>query len=86
MRGGGMSSSSRSQEAQLRLSNLLGKDLSTVRTNEADSLAMIGNAVTKFKDNIRQTNISIETEATQKLDKAALDYKQQIQNIDNNLT
>lgn len=86
MRGGGMSSSSRSQEAQLRLSNLLGKDLSSVRSNEADSLAMIGNALTKFKDSIRQTNVSIERESTQKLDKAAIDYKQQIQNIDNNLT
>lgn len=86
LRGSGMSSSSRSQEAQLRLNNLLGKDLSTVRTNEADSLAMIGNAVTKFKENLTQTNIGIERESTQKLDKAALDYNQQIKSIDANLT
>lgn len=86
MRGSGMSSSSRSQEAQLRLSNLMGKDLSTVSTNEADSLALIGNAVSKFKENIRTTNVGIEREATQKLDKAALDYNDQIRAIDNNLT
>lgn len=86
LRGSGMSSSSRSQEAALRLSNLLGKDLSTVRTNEADSLAMIGNALTKFKDSIAQTNVSIEREASGKIDKAGLDYNQQIKSIDNNLS
>lgn len=86
LRGSGMSSSSRSQEAQLRLNSLLGKDLSTVRTQEADSIALIGNAVTKFKENLNQTNVSIERESTQKLDKAALDYNQQIKSIDANLT
>jgi len=86
LRGSGMTASSRSQEAALRLNALLGKDLSQVRTNEADSLAMIGNALTKFKENITQTNISIEREATTKLDKAALDYNQQVKSIDANLT
>lgn len=86
LRGSGMGSSSRSQEAALRLSNLLGKDISQVRTNEADSLAMIGNALGAFRDGIRQTNTSIEREATGKLDKAALDYNQQIKAIDANLT
>lgn len=86
LRGSGMSSSSRSQEAALKLSNLLGKDLSTVRTNEADSLAMIGNALTRFKENVRQTNIGIEREADQKLSKAALDYDQQVKSINANLT
>lgn len=86
LRGSGMSSSSRSQEAALKLSNLLGKDLSTVRTNEADSLAMIGNALTRFQENVRQTNIGIEREADQKLSKAALDYDQQVKSINANLT
>lgn len=86
LRGSGMGSSSRSQEASLKLSNLLGKDMSTVRTNEADSLAMIGNALGAFRDGIRQTNVSIEREAGTKLDKAALDYNSQIKAIDANLT
>jgi len=86
LRGSGMGSSSRSQEAALKLNNLLGKDMSTVSTNEADSLAMIGNALGKFKENITQTNVSIEREAGTKLDKAALDYNQQVKSIDANLT
>ena len=86
LRGSGMGSSSRSQEAALKLNNLLGKDISTVGTNEADSLAMIGNALTKFKENITQTSVSIEREAGSKLDKAALDYNQQVKSIDANMT
>ena len=86
LRGSGMGSSSRSQEAALKLSNLLGKDISTVRTNEADSIALIGNAVGKFQESIRQTNIGIESEANTKLGQASLDYDKQIKAIDANLT
>ena len=42
MRGSGQGQSSRAQEATLRLNNLLGKDMSNITTNEADSLALIG--------------------------------------------
>ena len=85
MRGSGQGQSSRSQEATLRLNNLLGKDMSNITTNEADSLALIGNALTAFKTNILNTKNSIERETTQKQDKATLDYNQQIQTIDSNL-
>lgn len=85
MRGSGQGQSSRSQEATLRLNNLLGKDLSNITTNEADSLALIGNALTSFKTSILNTKNSIERETTQKTDKATLDYNQQIQTIDSNL-
>lgn len=86
LRGGGMGSSSRSQEAQLKLNNLLGKDLSTVTTNEADSLASIGNALSYFQKQSTLTNNQIETESKSKLDKAALDYDKQVKSIDANLT
>lgn len=86
LRGSGMGSSSRSQEAELKLTNLLGKDMSQVSTNEADSLAMIGNALTSFKEKTVQTQTSIEREASGKLDSAAVDYNNQIRAIDNNLT
>lgn len=85
LRGSGMSSSSRSQEAQLRLNNLLGKDLSTVSTNEADSLALIGNAITTLKQNSQSTRDSIEREATGKMNEAAMQYSEQIAQIDNNM-
>lgn len=86
MRGSGMGQSSRSQEAQLKLNNLLGKDLSSVTTNEADSLALIGNALGYFQKQINLTNNQIETESKSKLDKAALDYDKQVKSIDANLT
>lgn len=85
MRGSGQGQSSRAQEATLRLNNLLGKDMSNVTTNEADSLALIGNALTAFKTSTAQTKNQIETETKSKLDKAALDYNDQIKSIDNNL-
>jgi hypothetical protein len=47
---------------------------------------MIGNALTRFQENVRQTNIGIEREADQKLSKAALDYDQQVKSINANLT
>ena len=86
LRGSGMSSSSRSQEAALRLNQLLGKDMSTITTNEADSLAAIGNTLTYFQKQITLTKNSIETETKGKLDKAALDYDRQIKSIDANMT
>lgn len=85
MRGSGMGQSSRSQEAQLKLNNLMGKDLGSVSKNEADSLALIGQAITTLKQKALDTNNSIERETKSKLDKAALDYKDQITAIDNNL-
>lgn len=84
LRGTGVASSSRSQEAALRLNNLMGKDLSEVSTGEADSLAMIGNALTAFKSSVALTRNSIENETKSKLDKAALDYDTQIKAIDQN--
>lgn len=85
LRGTGVASSSRAQEATLRLNNLMGKDLSEVSTNEADALAQIGNALSAFKSQIVLTKNSIETETKSKLDKAALDYDDQIKAIDVNL-
>ncbi len=85
LRGAGLGQSSRSIEAQMKLNNLLGKDLGGVSTNEADSLAMIGNAVSALKERSSQSRVSIEREAQGKLDKAALDYKAQTDSIDANL-
>jgi len=85
MRGMGMSTSSRSLEAQMKLNNLLGKDLSQLSTNEADSLALIGNAIVNMKERTTLSKNSVETETKSKLDKAALDYKANIDNIDANL-
>lgn len=83
MRGtGGMANSSRSQEAQLKLNNLLGKDLSTVTTNEADSIAAIGKAVVSLKDKTIDAKNSVETSTKQQVDKATLDYNAQIKAID----
>jgi len=84
LRGTGVASSSRAQEASLRLNNLMGKDLGEVSTGEADSLAMIGNALSAFKSGIVLTKNSIENETKSKLDKAALDYDTQIKAIDQN--
>lgn len=84
LRGAGLGQSSRSIEAQMKLNNLLGKDLGGVSTNEADSLALIGNAVSALKDRSLQTRVSVEREAQGKLDKAALDYKAQVDAIDAN--
>ena len=84
MRGSGQGQSSRAQEATLRLNNLLGKDMSNITTNEADSLALIGNAVTAFKTQTLNTKTSIEKDTSSKIDKATLDYNQNIQNIDLN--
>lgn len=81
LRGSGTQSSSRSQEAALRLNNLMGKDLTSISKNEADSLALIGNALTKFKENVGNTKTSIEREAQTKLDKSALEYKAQLDEI-----
>lgn len=86
LRGAGLGQSSRSIEAQMKLNNLLAKDLGGVSTNEADSLAMIGNAVSSLKDRSSQTRVSIERETQGKLDKAALDYKAQKDAIDANLS
>jgi len=85
LRGTGVGSSSRSQEASLRLNNLMGKDLSETSSTEADALAMIGNALSTFKEQIVLTKNSIETETKSKLDKAALDYDSQVKAIDANL-
>ena len=83
MRGtGGMANSSRSQEAQLKLNNLLGKDLSTVTTNEADSIAAIGKAVTALKSKTIDAKNSVETSTKQQIDKSTLDYNAQIKAID----
>lgn len=85
MRGAGVSSSSRSMEAQLRLNNLMGKDLGALTTNEADSMAMIGNALAAFKGKVQLTKNSIETDTKNNLDKASLDYNTQVKAIDANL-
>jgi hypothetical protein len=85
MRGSGMGQSSRSMEAQLKLNNLMGKDLGSVSKNEADALTLIGTAVANLKQNALNTNTSIERETKTKLDKASLDYNDQITAIDNNL-
>lgn len=85
MRGAGLQSSSRQMEAQNRLNALMGKDLSQVSTNEADAIAMIGNAVSTLKNKTVDTNTSIERDAKSKIDKATLDYSTQIKAIDNNL-
>ena len=83
MRGtGGMANSSRSQEAQLKLNNLLGKDLSTVTTNEADSIAAIGKAIISLKDKTIDAKNSVETSTKQQIDKSTLDYNAQIKAID----
>lgn len=85
LRGSGTASSSRSQEAQLRLNNLLGKDLNGLSTNEADSLALIGNAITNLQEESRLTRQSIEREASGKMDEAALSYSEKLAAIDSNL-
>lgn len=83
MRGtGGMANSSRSQEAQLRLNNLLGKDLSGITTNEADAIAAIGKAVVSLKDKTIDAKNAIETSTKQQVDKATLDYNAQVKAID----
>lgn len=84
LRGAGLGQSSRSIEAQMKLNNLMGKDLGGISTNEADSLALIGNAVEALKNRSRQGRESVEREAQGKLDKSALDYKAQIDAIDAN--
>ncbi len=85
MRGAGLQNSSRMMEAQNRLNALMGKDLSQVTTNEADAIAMIGNAVSALKNKTLDTINSIERESKSKLDKAALDYNTQVKAIDANL-
>lgn len=85
LRGAGVASSSRSTEAQLRLNNLLGKDLSEVSTSEADAMAQIGNATAAFKEKVVLTKNSIENEANSQQAKATLDYNNQIKAIDANL-
>ena len=85
LRGSGTAQSSRSQEATLRLNGLLGKDLSGISKNEADSLALIGSALTSFKNKVLDQKNSIETETKSKLDKAALEYDDQIKGIDQNI-
>lgn len=85
MRGSGQGQSSRSQEAQLRLSNLMGKDLTSLSTNEADALAMIGNAVTTLKGKTVELNNTIEKQTTQQLDQVALQYNSQINQINNTI-
>ena len=85
MRGAGLQNSSRMMEAQNRLNALMGKDLSQVTTNEADAIAMIGNAVSALKNKTIDTNTSIERETKSKLDKATLDFNTQKKAIDTNL-
>lgn len=77
--------SSRSMEAQLRLNRLLGKDISKVSGNEADAIALIGNAVSTLGKKFQDTKDSIEKEATNKLQEVQLQYKQQIDSIDLNM-
>lgn len=84
LRGTGVGSSSRAQEASLRLNNLMGKDLTDTSKGEADSLALIGNALSAFKSQVVLTKNSIETDTKSKLDKAALDYDTQVKAIDAN--
>ena len=85
MRGSGMGQSSRSMEAQLKLNNLMAKDLGGVSKNQADSLALIGTALTNLKQRALDTENSIGRETKSKLDKAALEYRDQVTAIDNNL-
>lgn len=85
MRGMGMTSSSRSMEAQLKLSNLLSKDLGTLSTNEADSLALIGNAVTSLKKKTEEARTQLDVETKNKQDQAALQYYARIDQIQGQL-
>lgn len=84
LRGSGLGSSSRAMEAKLKLSGLLGKDMSKVSTNEADSIAMIGNAITAVKNKAEETRLDIEHEATQKQNEAGRDYQKQLSQIELN--
>ncbi len=86
LRGSGQGQSSRSQEAQLRLNTLMGKDLSTLSTQNADALAVIGNAIAGVKSKSADLNNSIEKDTQQKKDQAAFDYKDKIAAIDANMT
>lgn len=85
LRGSGVGQSSRAQEAALRLNNLMGKDLTTVSTNEADALALIGNAVSALHTKAEDSRLSIERDAKGKADQAGLEYQKQIDTINNNL-
>lgn len=85
LRGAGMGNSSRSLEAQLRMNRLLGKDISKLSTNEADALALIGNAVSTLGKKYQDTKDSIEKEASGALGKAQLEYKQQLDAINLNM-
>lgn len=84
LRGSGQAQSSRSQEATLRLNNLMGKDLSGISTQNADAMAVIGNAIAAVKQKASDLSTQVETSTKQQLDKAALDYKSQIDAIDAN--
>jgi len=85
MRASGLQSSSRAREADMRLNNLLAKDISTVSTQEADSLALIANAVTTLKRKSSDMETQIKNETKSKMDKAALDYQAAVNAINNNL-
>lgn len=85
LRASGNQSSSRNREAELKLNNLLGKDVSAVSKQEADSLAAIGNAITYVKEQSRISQQKIENESKQKMDEAALNYNSTIAQIDSNI-
>lgn len=85
LRGGNMGSSSRSLEAMTKLNASLGKDMSSISTNEADSLSVIAKAITAVKQKARDAETSIQNSTKSQLDKAALDYNTQIGQIDNTI-
>ena len=85
LRGSGQGQSSTGQEAQLRLNNLMGKDLSSLSTQNADAMAVIGNAISAVKQKATDLMNSVETQTQSQLDKAAIDYKNQVAAIDQNL-
>lgn len=85
MRGMGMGQSSRSMEAQLKLNNLLGKDMSTVSAKEADSMSLIARSVANVKQKANDLRDSIERETKSKSDQAALQYQSAVNAINNQL-
>lgn len=84
MRGMGMADSSRSMEAQFKLDTLMAKDISQWSDKEVKAVQAINDKleyVTKTYTTKRQT---VEDEAQAKVDKANIDYQDQVRQIDNN--
>lgn len=84
LRGSGQGQSSQSTEAQLRLNTLMGKDLNSLSSQNADALAVIGNAISAVKQKSIDLQNQVETDTKQKLDQAGFDYKAQIDAINAN--